>query len=262
MLFLRVLCVLCGDPDRGSDPNDENRRDAEDAEEDWTMSASWSRERGVSEGSRGSDAPGPSSCYLPPMNVPAADAVLNRMAAAGYTVFRNGLHNLNLVGLRATPGTPNAFCDLICAVYYASTNDLRIDAFPATTKPGTYWLQNPSKVDGTAILMAGQHRGAFTFGKHKGAYECLVQKTPLPVRRDDDHDDVADPTKGVVQTGMFNIEIHHASDSHASTVVNKWSAGCQVLSDPHDFLNFMNLCRLSAQTYGTAFTYTLLDWPA
>ena len=56
--------------------------------------------------------------------------------------------------------------------------------------------------------------------------------------------------------GMFGIHIHKAGE--ASTQVDRWSAGCQVLARKADFLRMMELYDASAALYGPRVTYTLL----
>ncbi|GAG43566.1 unnamed protein product, partial [marine sediment metagenome] len=44
-----------------------------------------------------------------------------------------------------------------------------------------------------------------------------------------------------------------------STVVGKWSAGCQVLQDAEHFAFLMTLCERARKKFGNSFTYTLLE---
>ena len=59
-----------------------------------------------------------------------------------------------------------------------------------------------------------------------------------------------------IDTGYFGINIHKAG--RASTQVDKWSAGCQVISRSEDFATFMDLTEEAAERHGNSFTYTLL----
>lgn len=174
-----------------------------------------------------------------------------------YLIF-TGKMNINIFGIR-NKASINSFNDTIGILYNSNSNvdEWTLFTFLATTDPGLYHLQNPSRVAGTAILCPGQHRSAFTFGLHRGDYECLVQSRPLPVFRDANKNTILDLYNE--QDTMSGIQIHRANPNRESTIVDKWSAGCQVFANPNDFQFFMNLCKESAKTYGNKFTYTLFE---
>ena len=164
-----------------------------------------------------------------------------------------------IVGLRAVPGTPNVFDDLLCWI-----DEDRPETFlavAATTDPGTYWLKNPSKVDGCAIVKPGFYPLLWGVGKHKGAYQALVQRRPVVVYRDNDRDIYAEPTSKT-QIGLFGINLHRANSSAKSTYVDKWSAGCQVVADPKDFDAFLARA-IAHPSFGSGtsgeFDYLLLE---
>lgn len=186
-----------------------------------------------------------------------AEIVAVMLERKGYLVFENHAQNydLNLVGIRTADLSANSFNDWITAFYWFD-GQWNFFAFPGTTDPGTYWREHPMNVLGTAILKPGQYRGAFKRGLHKGT-QAFIQASPLTVYRDNNKDDELDldvPT----ETGMDGIDLHHASGAQASTVVGKWSAGCQVLQDPVQagFLNALG--DAAAAIHGNSFTYTLL----
>jgi hypothetical protein len=183
-------------------------------------------------------------------------AVLQRMRNLGYAVFEGEL-NLNLVGIRRRNGKPDAFDDRLSAIYQDQGSWIE-RSWPGTTDPGLYWLKNPMNVEGTAVLIPGQYRGAWLVGAHQGRYEALVQNRPVRVWRDGNMDGVIDKDRQVDE-GIFGINIHRAHDAHPSPIVHKWSAGCQVFQNPVDFSEFMLLVNKSALKYGRRFTYTLLD---
>lgn len=194
------------------------------------------------------------------MQPPSRETVENTMKSAGYAFFTTGSFNLNIVGLRAIPGTPDRFDDLLC-VFWREAGVWKSFYAPCTTDPGLYWLQNPSRVAGTAILKPGQYRGAFKLGSHKQSYECLIQASPLPVWRDANRDAVVNygGTNGEAEL----IQIHRASAVKTSTLVDRYSAGCQVVANPVDFTRFMDLCKRQITAgMGSRYTYTLLEWAA
>lgn len=189
----------------------------------------------------------------------SAELLLAAMKRCNYRVFEGEL-NLNLIGVRHNNTRANTFNDVMCALYQEG-GKWQLKQFKATTDPGTYYRKQPINVDGTAIIAAMQHRSLWTFGYHQGKYPALVQNLPVTVHRDNDLDDELDTDvtdKDVTQTGYFGINCHHASASHESKQVDRWSAGCQVFASPVNFDEFIKLCRESAQHWGNTFTYTLL----
>lgn len=192
--------------------------------------------------------------------IPDLTAALERN---GCKVFQGKGYDLTLVGLRASPGVVNRFDDLFCVLYRLPDGAWDLLAVPCTTDPGRFWLDNPSRVAGTAILVSGRQLvGAFTFGVHgKGstAYECLVPTRNLPVWRDGDRDEVLD--YGGPEAEGYGIQVHRANPRRTSSSVDKWSAGCQVIANPTDYDAVMRLARLQkANGHGDTFSYAVLDW--
>ena len=58
---------------------------------------------------------------------------------------------------------------------------------------------------------------------------------------------------------MFGINIHRANKWGTSTQIDKWSAGCQVIANNEDFLQFMTLANSAKDIWGNSFTYTLIE---
>ncbi|ATC93505.1 hypothetical protein [Pseudoalteromonas tunicata] len=189
-----------------------------------------------------------------------AEILLSTLKACGHNVFE-GETNLNIIGIRHANTKANTFNDAICVLYQQS-GEWQLKQYKATTEAGTYWRTNPMNVDGTAVLIAGQHKRLWTLGYHQGKYRALVQHKPVVVLRDNNHDTELDTDvtpQAVLQQGYFGINCHRASATTTSTQVDKWSAGCQVFASPNDFDEFIALCEQSAAKYGPYFTYTLLD---
>jgi hypothetical protein len=183
--------------------------------------------------------------------------ILQRVADEGHLIFTRGRYNVNMIGVRTPNGTVNAFDDWLHLVY-KDDRDQWIDlAFPCTTDPGLYWLKNPMRRSGTAVLKAGQYRGSHAIGQHRGRYTALVQRKPVTVWRDNDRSATIDLVPGSEITGLYGINIHHAG--HDSHRVDKWSAGCTVIGNLADWNVFMAVIRRSADLYGDRFTYTLIE---
>ena len=177
----------------------------------------------------------------------------------GYVYFNKGKYNLNIIGVRRT-GTKvtNQFDDDIVVEYIDMYGIKTREVFAATTDPGLSSITNPISSKGCAILAPGQYRSCWKLGYHKGKYEAIVQYKPVKVYRDNNKDKVYDFDSKTIEEGIFGINIHKAGDN--STIVNGWSAGCQVLARRKDFDKLMKLAHYQiSQGHGKLFTYTLIN---
>ena len=183
------------------------------------------------------------------------DVLFRAYAARGWKPFTEGDYNLNIIGIRADDRKSNTFNDLICLLYKTDGRWV-LRKYAATTDPGLYYRQNPLNPRGTAILKDGYYRGAFGIGLHHGQYRCLVQTKPLLLWRDGNRDGVLD-FGGKVSEEMADIHIHRASASGTSNLVDRWSAGCQVIASSADWADFMRVVDIAAKRWGGAFSYAL-----
>ena len=198
----------------------------------------------------------PKGAVPPPAPLPD---ILRRFQELGHKVKWQGDYHLNLFGVRAPSTRANSFDDLLgCA--YTVKGMWRVHYWPGTTDPGAYWLENPSRVEGTAILVEGQYEDVWKVDLHGGEYEALCQRNgTVRVYRDGDKDTVLDMNPSTIATGSFGINIHRSSASGQSTSVDKWSAGCQVHARLDGFNEMMDLARKQRDILGVdTFTYTLL----
>lgn len=173
------------------------------------------------------------------------DWIKEKFAVKGYQWER-----FHIIGIRTTDYVPNTFCDTLILV-----DGERGYTFHATTRPGKHWLRNLLNPKGTAVLQEGQYKNSWRIGLHQGKYEALVQIMPVNVFRDANKDEKADAV-GVIDRGIFGINIHRANANLMSKLVDKWSAGCQVIADPSDFNFLIKKCKDSGKG---VFTYTLLN---
>lgn len=183
--------------------------------------------------------------------------LFDEMKKKGYKVFdADNDYDLTLIGVRTLPGVMNSFDDWI-TVSYKVSGVWKFHAWPCTTDPGKYWLQNPSRVDGTAVLIPGQYRSCWKLGKHKGQYEALVQNTSLfKVWRDKDKDNQVDYS-GKIYSDVLGLNCHKAGTD--SVIVDKWSAGCIVFKRSADFYKLMSLVHEQIDAgHGDTFSYALL----
>ena len=187
--------------------------------------------------------------------------ILDLVESRGFQVFESGDYNLNIIGIRNPEAAPNRFDDMLIVVW-KEKGIWKEERFPCTTAPGQYWLQNPGRRSGTAVLKHDQQmRSVYKLDNHgsKNPYLALCQRNgAVTVWRDPNKDLVAD-YGGDEDRGYFGINIHRASSRKESTHVWKWSAGCTVISDPEDFDRFIEICKLQVFHRGWhTFTYTLL----
>ena len=177
----------------------------------------------------------------------------------GYAYFTKGKYNLNIIGVRrADTKVTNQFDDYIVVEYIDMYGIKTREVFAATTDPGLSSITNPISSKGCAILAPGQYRSCWKLGYHKGKYEAIVQYKPVKVYRDNNKDKVYDFDSKTIEEGIFGINIHKAGDN--STIVNGWSAGCQVLARRKDFDKLMKLAHYQiSQGHGKLFTYTLIN---
>ena len=184
--------------------------------------------------------------------------IINALRLKTYETYSRPFE-LNIVGIRSDSTLPNRFDDEMHVFFKNGSEKWIHYAFPATTDPGTYWLQNPMSPQGTAILKQAQYKGSYQIGLHRGKYYALVQSKPVTVLRDYDRNAILDFWNGKPDTGMFGINIHRASVNGTTRSVDSYSAGCQVFANINDFNLFMQLCEKHKQLYGNSFTYTLID---
>lgn len=193
---------------------------------------------------------------VPPGPLPP---VLAHLQSLGHKVMWEGDFHLNLFGIRSPNRVANSFDDILgCA--YTERGLWKVHYWPGTTDPGTYWLENPSRVAGTAILVPGQYH-AWKIDLHAGKYEALCQRAAeVKVYRDKDKNKVLKMDPATIVSGMFGINLHRSSLRGESTEVEKWSAGCQVHARLDGFNEMMALARKQADHLGIdVFTYTLMD---
>jgi hypothetical protein len=185
-------------------------------------------------------------------------AIQNLFSKYSYEIYLRP-YELTILGVRSESTVPNRFDDEIHVLFKNNSKQWVHYIFPATTDPGTYWLKNPLSPQGTAILKQGQYKASYEIGLHRGKYYSLIQSKPVTVLRDYDRNAVLDFKNGKTETGMFGINIHHASENGTTKTIDQYSAGCQVFANIKDFELFMKLCEVHKNLYGNFFTYTLID---
>jgi len=194
--------------------------------------------------------------YIPHTKTPPR---IYQMRSMGYVTFEDKDFDLNIVGIRSRNRRADAFDDHLC-VFYKERGLWVEERYDCTVDAGAYWMENPYKEEGCAILKAGQYKGLWSIDLHRGKYEALCQRdnAPVTVFRDDNKDLIHDQRNQ--ETGYFGINCHRAMEYKIARQVGKYSAGCTVIQNPADFARLMTLCKMQeAAGLGSKFTYTLIE---
>lgn len=189
----------------------------------------------------------------------------NKYKEKGY-VFRTGLYEVNVFGIRSINSQSNQFDDIIGVAWNGKKGSYCLTG-NATTDPGKYYLQNPMNNKGTIIMVPGQYLKCYAKGLHAGKYDCFKQVAPMGYVRDDNKDTILDfklyrdpILKG--QHYFKNISgtnLHRASEWKIIQLVERYSAGCQVIQDPTFYSRLLSI-RDVAITHGQKlFDYTLFE---
>jgi peptidoglycan hydrolase-like protein with peptidoglycan-binding domain len=188
--------------------------------------------------------------------------IIREAQGLGYQVWDEP-YRLFLFGIRSEIRVANSFDDDLGCAWVNDDGIWTIECWPGTTDPGTYWLENPSKSAGCAILVEGQYLDTYKIDLHAGKYEALCQRAgEVRVYRDDSKDGKLDLDPSTIVSGYFGINLHAATQvaGGESTQVNKWSAGCQVHATQKGFARMMELAHLQVEKTGRkTFSYTLFD---
>jgi hypothetical protein len=164
-----------------------------------------------------------------------------------FTSKNYRFQNINLIGVRNESKTSNSFDDFFIVMYKRPSDGLWTwKVMKCTTDPGVYYRNKPMVAAGTAIMIEGQYKDTYKIGRHKD-YEALEQIGNMVYIRDNDKDSELD----------FQLS---KDPNQASTVVDKWSAGCQVIADPDDFSYLLSVCKLFRDVnQKNSFDYTLIN---
>lgn len=183
------------------------------------------------------------------------------LAAMDRNGYRFDEHGINLVGVRNTltgERDKDTFNDQLAILFYQERRPILL-TMPMTTDPGRAWRVAPITEAGTAILVPGQYPDLWRIGSHRGSHTALVQNAPCEVYRDSTGDAGLDFDELTTERGQFGINLHRTAINHTPKLVDRWSAGCQVIADYDDFSLAMALCRKADRAGQKTFTYTLLE---
>lgn len=190
------------------------------------------------------------------MYKPSIEILKKTLLKKGYPLKTN-TYELNIIGIRNDNSKPNSFDDTLCVLFKDEYGDETLLCFSCTTDPGLYWLQHPLNVKGCAIMKEGHYPNVYKLGLHRG-YKALEQIGKICFMRDNDKDAELDFKGGYEINEVIKANIHHAALPENSTVVDKWSAGCQVINKGWN--EFIELCQKSKLiTEQNRFSYTLIN---
>lgn len=172
--------------------------------------------------------------------------------------FQTSPFALNVLGIRSNEPRAGYFDDTICIAWVDDAGIPYTFNVPATTDPGSYYLQKPMNPKGTAILAPGFYEKMYRPGQHRGRYRALIQVNPCTVIRDANRDAILD-YEGPRETGLFGINLHRAAARGTTLTVGPHSAGCQVVQRAHDLAYILALVDSQMTYCDTAFvSYALL----
>lgn len=175
--------------------------------------------------------------------------LINGYKAKGYEL-KEKYYEMNIFAVRTKDMEANTFNDFCGLFYKDEKGHWQLTYFPCTTDAGLYYRLNPINVEGTAIIVPGQHKKCYKIGKHKG-YEAIEQVGNIRYIRDNNKNKFLDwiyDKAGYKYVDAINkTNIHHAGVD--SIQVDKWSAGCIVFKRIKDFSTFMELLRCSVDHY-------------
>ena len=188
--------------------------------------------------------------------------ILRKCKDLGYAIFTDKNYDLNLIACRSPSRVANEFDDVFHVVYRVGDRYFQ-ESYPCTTDAGLYWLHNPSRVEGTAILVPNQYRNVWRLDYHGGNknHLALCQRNgPVQVYRDSNRDEILDMDPDTIMQGWFGINIHRASSKHTAERVERYSAGCIVIQERDDFDRLIALAKRQRDQLGYHnFSLTLLE---
>lgn len=167
--------------------------------------------------------------------------------------------SLNIVGIRNSDTgdkVTNLFDDCM-TVSYKENGEWVFKQWLCTTEPGKKGVMEFHNAGGVAILVPSQYVGAYIIRLHQNKYEAVCQNKPVKTYRDANKDLIYNKEK--ITEGIYGINIHHASFTGTSTLVENWSEGCQVFANINDFTEFMKICNRFKTELNNTFTYTLIE---
>ena len=190
------------------------------------------------------------------MRIPTPAELEAALQSRGWRVHHEP-GRLNIVLLRRTPGTVDAFDDMLVVLFTTEAGSRELWACRCTADPGKPSRERPKRTEGTAVWAVGQVVDGLQMGMHRNTYACLVPVSVIPVLRYTSLQD----TTGAPSTSS-TVQIHRANADRESTIVGAWSEGCAVVANPTDYDQLISLARMAERLGWPRFTVSCLEWPA
>lgn len=197
------------------------------------------------------------------MNNFTTEQIINAYKKKGYHL-KTGKLELNLFGIRNKDSQANTFDDVIGAIYVDENSKWQSLKYAGTTDPGIYYRENPMNVEGTAIMAPGQYLDCYKIGLHHG-YEAFQQIGKMGYVRDNDKNKLLNFAlyllRGNIKYEIAATNIHYSNPEQQSQVVDKWSAGCQVLALAKNLKLMLGIAKqgISSFLYKNLFDYALFE---
>jgi hypothetical protein len=183
--------------------------------------------------------------------------IIQRFFAERNWRLHDDPYRVNLIGIRASNLT-GLYDDTLIAFFFNRNKDVIWRQYPYSSKPTGYWLLNPMKKEGCAIVKDDeQYLNLWTLGEFKDRNALLQRGAEIKVFRDKTGDLIIDRRLSTIEEGWFGIHLHRLWESHEQER-DKTSAGCQVI-DKRYLAEIWDMCKLDQRTNGTKrFDYTLI----
>ena len=215
------------------------------------------------------------------VSIDIINKIIDIVKSGGGTVYEQPGY-INFCGVR------NYICDNtfndILFIYWKDGDTFKgCQTTGFTTKPGKTkvlgllrngQLDPDRHEDGVAIVKEGWHQDVWEIGSHRGEYDALVQRGNISITRDATQYKytpvlvdiltyeltyVLRITGNTIEGSNFGINLHRSKENGKSTLVDGWSAGCQVFASSSEFDEMMNMAR-NAKTAGQEkFSYFLTN---
>ena len=143
---------------------------------------------------------------------------------------------LNITGFRSDQAVINSFDDYVSFIWHDKNGRVFSLLAECTTIPGITGLKDDlGSPKGTAIQKPGFYQDLWAIAPFHG-YSAWVQVSNITVYRDKNLDGKPDYDEATLDTGLFGINLHRGSPDHVNYLVDNWSLGCTVVSNPLKFM--------------------------
>lgn len=185
------------------------------------------------------------------------DSLKKVILAKKYIWFEKPFE-LNIVGVRTSLIHPNIYNDIMCIAFLDEKGVKNYFTYTITTLPGKFWLNEPSRPEGCAIVMPGQYLNIYVKGihGHTRPHEALIQYgSGINIWRDNDRDDIPEfegPKVTIEKNVFIGANLHASWAKGERFMIDKDSAACQVAAENenHEQYLMQNVYNLEKHVLG------------